>query len=102
MEYLTLEEILIRAKISHQDYMSALSQTKSGKQIILKRKPNERFINQYNPDILRIWRANMDVQFITDVYSCVMYITSYMLKSERSMSELLKKVAEEAKSSEIQ
>ena len=37
----------------------------------------------------------MDLQFITDPYSCIMYITSYMTKSERAMSELLKKVADD-------
>ena len=56
----------------------------------------------YNPHIVRTWRANMDLQFITDAYSCIMYITSYMLKSEKTMSELLKKAAEESRSEDIQ
>ena len=30
----------------------------------------------------------MDIQFILDLYACVMYIASYLLKSERSMREL--------------
>ena len=66
--------------------MSVLSQTKLGKQIILRRKQNERFVNQYNPLILRTWRANMDVQFIINVYSCGMCTKSYISKSERSIS----------------
>ena len=44
----------------------------------------------------------MDLQFIVDVYSCVVYVTSYMLKSEKSMSESLRKVAEECKEKEVQ
>ena len=43
----------------------------------------------------------MDLQYIVDPYSCIMYITSYMMKSERAMSELLKKVAEEAKEDDL-
>ena len=43
----------------------------------------------------------MDLQYITDLYSCVMYVTSYMLKSERSMSELLRKVADECRGDDI-
>ena len=43
----------------------------------------------------------MDLQFILDVYSCIMYITSYMLKSERAMGELLKAVVEESRGEDI-
>lgn len=37
----------------------------------------------------------MDLQYILDPYACVMYIASYMLKSEKSMGELLKQVPKE-------
>lgn len=43
----------------------------------------------------------MDIQFILDPYACVMYIASYMLKSERSMGELLKQVSKESRGDEI-
>lgn len=74
---------------------------KSGKQIVLQRQPSERWINHYNPYILKTWRANMDLQYITDPYSCILYITSYMMKSERAMSELLKKITEDTRGEEL-
>ena len=37
----------------------------------------------------------MDLQYILGPYACVMYIAAYMLKSERSMEELLKQVYKE-------
>ena len=37
----------------------------------------------------------MDLQYILDPYASVMYIAAYMLKSERSMGELLKQVSKE-------
>ena len=37
----------------------------------------------------------MDLQYFLDPYVCVMYIAAYMLKSERSMGELLKQVSKE-------
>ena len=43
----------------------------------------------------------MNVQYILDPYACVMYITAYMLKSERSMGELLKQVSKESGSEDI-
>ena len=58
-------------------------------------------INTYNPDIIRVWKANMDLQYILDPYACVMYIAAYMLKSERSMGELLKQVSKECGSEDI-
>ena len=43
----------------------------------------------------------MDLQYILDPYACVMYIAAYMLKSERSVGELLKQVSQECGSEDI-
>ncbi|XP_071169456.1 uncharacterized protein [Mytilus edulis] len=43
--------------------------------VVLKRQPNEIYTNQYNPHLLRAWDANMDIQYILDAFSCVVYIT---------------------------
>ena len=56
----------------------------------MKRSPSECWINDYNRDVLSAWKGNMDIQFILDPYACMMYIASYMLKSEKGMSELLR------------
>jgi len=54
-------------------------------------------LNNYNKAYLLAWRANMDIQFVLDVYACAMYIVSYILKAQRGMSELLRVACEEAK-----
>ena len=41
---------------------------------IFERSPNELRINNYNPTCLLAWRANMDIQYVLDVYACAMYI----------------------------
>lgn len=66
------------------------------KNILLKRKPAETCVNPYNPIIMKALRANMDIQYIKDVWGCVAYITYYMCKPERSMSELLRNACKEA------
>ena len=81
--------------------MNALKISQSGNTLVLKRNSNEMHINSYNPDILRIWQANMDIQFILDAYACVMYVTSYMMKSERAMGDLLKQVSKECESESV-
>lgn len=61
---ITLPDLLQRAQVDQQQYDEAVKMAKTGKQIILKREPREAWVNQYNPDILRTWRANVDLQFI--------------------------------------
>ena len=64
--------------------------------IILKRNPQDIWVNQYNPDLSRAWNANLDIQYITDIYGCVAYVVSYMSKAERGMGLLLGQAQSEA------
>ena len=94
----SLQQILLLCNISEEDYVKALSVTKRGSKIILKRSTEDLSTNSFNKDILKFWKANIDVQYIIDSYACVMYIASYVLKAEKGMSEMLKSVAKEAES----
>ena len=44
---------------------------------------------------VELFHANMDIQFITDVYSCVNYIFNYLCKSRGELSKLLYKICKE-------
>ncbi|KAI4872883.1 hypothetical protein NFI96_009167 [Prochilodus magdalenae] len=63
---------------------------------VLKRKPCDVWVNQYNKELLRCWNANMDIQFVVDAYSCIVYIISYISKAEREMGLLLSRTQKEA------
>jgi len=65
--------------------------------VFLKRNPNEVRINNYNPDCLTAWRANMDIQFVLDVYASAVYIVNYISKGQKGMSELLRQACTEAR-----
>ena len=39
-------------------------------------------INPYNPDLLKAWRANMDIQVVGNVYGAAKYVCHYMRKDE--------------------
>ncbi|CAB4042084.1 Hypothetical predicted protein, partial [Paramuricea clavata] len=54
----------------------------------------------YNVDLLKAWRANMDIQYVLDPYACAVYILSCITKGQRGMSKLLEKASEEAKLAE--
>ena len=54
--------------------------------MVLRREPNE-------CSVMLAWQAHMDIQLALNAYACVMYVASYIMKPEISMSELLKCVA---------
>ena len=90
-----MQEVLDRAHVTLHDYTESLSMSKSGRSIMLKRKPSEQTVNYYSQAILKAWEVNMDIQYVVNAYVCVMYITSYVLKAEKGMGELLKQAARE-------
>ena len=54
---------------------------------VLKLEPKECKINNYNPNVMLAQQANIDIQYVLNAYACVMYVASYMMKSERAMGE---------------
>ena len=51
----------------------------------LTRSPAEKNINDYNPVLIKLWKGNMDIQFIgEDSYSLEQYITKYITKADKS------------------
>ncbi len=96
---LALSEVLVKAGVSSDQYKSALAVSTKGN--VLKREPNECNINNYNVPIMLAWQANMDLQYVLNAYACVMYVASYIMKTDRAMGELLKRVASEATTEEL-
>ena len=93
----TFIQFLKELGLSEQEYLLVLRSSLNCPTIFLKRQPNELRVNNYNPACLKAWRANIDIQFVLDVYACAMYIVSYISKAQKGMSELLRKAYEEAK-----
>lgn len=91
----TLEELLSKLNFSYENYLLALRASIKRTTVFLKRSCKELMINPYNKSMYVRHRANMDIQFVTDPYGAAAYITAYMLKSNASMSQLLKLAVEE-------
>ena len=68
-----------------------------GKKVFLvyKQKPSEIIIGTYNTVILKLWKANMEIQFVTVVYTILAYLASYLCKPEHAVSEVMKKTSKE-------
>jgi hypothetical protein len=75
--------LLVKLKLTEQNYLLAILFTLKAPTIFLKRKPNELRINNYNAACLSAWHANMDIQFVLDMYTCAIYIVSYISKSPK-------------------
>lgn len=56
--------------------------------VFIKRQPHEKWHNPFNPFLLHILKSNMDIQFITDEYSCTAYVAEYVNKTNRGVSNL--------------
>ena len=61
----------------------------------LARSPEEIRINNYNPLLLMLWKANMDLQYIGESSLAIaQYVTGYVTKAEKSnMQDLWQEVS---------
>ena len=98
---LSLDEILVKADIGLDEYTKALEVSSKGSVVVLKRQPNECNVNNYNTSVTLAWQANTDIQYVLNAYACVMYVASYIMKTDRAMGQLLKRVASEARTDEL-
>ena len=76
--------------ITVDEYMSHISITKRGKTLILKRDFKERFVNNYNIEMMTAWNANMDIQLALDPFAVITYIVNYVNKDESGLTTFMK------------
>ena len=51
-------------------------------QLYLKRPPNSCYVNNYFPESLLVWEANLDIQSVFNQYKAVAYMFGYLLRCE--------------------
>ena len=98
---ISLAELLQHANVSQEQYTQSSKIAQRGKTVVLKRKPSDVFTYGCNIEILKLWKGNVDFQYVVDEYSTVMYICGYMMKSEKALGEQLKRVSKECSSDDI-
>ena len=96
-EDITVDKLLLNLNVSEETYLLAIRSNLNSPTIFLKRQPNELRVNNYNASCLSAWRANMDIQFVLDIYACAMYIVSYISKAQKGISEILRVACDEAR-----
>lgn len=96
-----LSSLLAKCKMTREEYLGYVDSLSTGMVVMMKRGPKDCWVNGYNPDLLRAWNANMDIQYVLDEYSCIMYMMSYVTKPEHEMTEFLNMVFEEVRTKKI-
>ena len=88
----SLKDILESECIPEEMYLQCLkiSQGTRGTDVILQQDIGNCNTNKFNLDSLKLWRANMDIQFIANPIACIKYVLSYVMKSDNGLSEILK------------
>jgi hypothetical protein len=89
------QNVFDAAGVTEADFKDSLCTLSKRNTVILKRQPEDCWVNPYNAHLLRAWNANMDIQFVLDAYSCIMYIVSYISKAEHELGALLKQAKKE-------
>ena len=98
VKIIAFETFLEKSKLTEDQHLKAIRYSLKHPTLFLKRSPFEIRINNYNPNLLKGWRANMDLQFVLDPYACAVYILSYITKGQRGMNKLLETASQEAHS----
>ena len=98
-----LEKILVEAKVNGdtplkriQNYEEALSIALKRYSVVVKRDINEIRVNLYNPEWIKCWNGNMDIQPCLDYFGIITYITDYYMKDDSGTLKLIQKVLEKA------
>ena len=58
-------------------------------------------VNNYNDKMIKVWRANIDVQVCLDNFALVTYICDYLTKSDDGLTKFMKEAIKQKKSSNM-
>ena len=94
----SIQEVLSSSEITDCDYYWTLSiSPETDYEIDVKRILGSRFVKNYNPVLVKTWKANLVFHPVHNYYKALTYMTPYFSKSENEVSEALKLAAREIK-----
>ena len=82
--------LCLLAKVRYEDYIKALSVSRTGYSVVYERDIDELYINPYNIEWMQAWDGNMDLQPCLDYFAVSTYIADYYAKDDTAMMTALK------------
>ena len=64
--------------------------------MVLRRGVDETRVNLYNPEWIKCWNGNMDIQPCLDYFGIITYVTDYYMKDDSGTLKLIEKVLKNA------
>ena len=66
------EMLKVAGDISYGDYVRAIKRSKKhGSAVLPQRDIDEIYVNNYNPEWLKAWNANLDIQPVLDFFAVI-------------------------------
>ena len=96
-----IKDLCKAAEVKYLDYLLALTMSKSGYSVVIKRDLDEIFINNYNIEWLRAWNGNMDIQVVLDFFAVITYVTDYYAKDDTGTMEIIKAALAQSESKDL-
>ena len=94
-------DVLQLAKVTPEEYVRVLKESgRKGINVVLARDIDEQFMNNYNPEWIKAWNGNMDLQVCLDPFAVSTYITDYYTKDESGATKFLMEAAKECRGKE--
>ena len=79
-----------RKLITYEEYEQAVvEQPRKGSEVLLRRDIDEIFINNYNPEWIVNWNANIDLSPVYDYFGTITYVTDYFTKVKSTYYKVL-------------
>jgi len=76
-EDITFDRLLLDLNVTKENYLLAVISSLNAATVFFKRNPNKLRINNYDPACTSARKANMDIQFVLDVYACAVHTELY-------------------------
>ena len=73
-------------------YHKALCTSIDRPTVFHRRKLKHIMVNAFNKNLLLMWNANIDLQYILNPWAATMYVASYISKSSKGLSALLRNI----------
>ena len=91
-------DVLQLAKVTPEEYVRVLKESgRKGINVVLARDIDEQFMNNYNPEWLWAWDANIDLQPCFDFFAVITYITEYFTQDKSNTTKFLIEASKQIK-----
>jgi hypothetical protein len=96
-----LEKAGLCGEAGKRTYRNALAFSPGGYTVVMARDIDEQMVNNYNPEITKVWDGNTDFQICLDFFAIITYISEYYAKDDTGLVKTIVNALKESKSDDL-